>query len=261
MAEAWIKMRTNLATNPKIVAMSVDMGVHVSSVIGACFVLWAIGDEHSTNGRLDGYTFDTIDAMVGIKGFSKSAASDRVKWLEQDERGVVIPRFGTHNGNSAKRRAAKAKSENKRRTNRGHRVDTRVQEKSENCPPTTDKRREEKEQQQQQQHAPEKSRTDIDPSLQPAGVAAAGDPVVVFQAKVKYLLRRPDWLPNDKPWLDEDGARSIAGIANLTQSQVDAVLNHARKSRATLDNPAGYVMAKLRKLIASGDEQPRGGVA
>lgn len=79
-----------------------------------------------------------------------------------------------------------------------------------------------------------------------APAAADMDPEV-FNARVEYIKRRPDWLPQGKPWMTQEAAEEIAA-SWLDKAQVDAVLKEAKASKNTLDNPAGYVRKKLREI-------------
>lgn len=104
MSTDWIKMRVDLRTHPKVVRMASALRADKLRVIGGLFAVWAIFDAHSSDGVLDGYTFQAIDAELGWKGFAQ-AMSD-IEWLmSTDGMGLTAPRFEEHNGQSAKRRA------------------------------------------------------------------------------------------------------------------------------------------------------------
>jgi len=104
MSTDWIKMRVDLRTHPKVVRLSSALRADKLRVIGALFSVWAIFDAHSSDGLLDGYTFQALDAELGWKGFAQAMAG--IGWLEEaGEEGLLAPRFGEHNGQSAKRRA------------------------------------------------------------------------------------------------------------------------------------------------------------
>lgn len=77
------------------------------------------------------------------------------------------------------------------------------------------------------------------------GVSAAVA-VGSINEKVGYLMKRPEWVPDGKGWINKAMANELARLP-LTQDQVDGVIRDARKSRTTLKNPAGYVVAELRK--------------
>jgi hypothetical protein len=69
-----------------------------------------------------------------------------------------------------------------------------------------------------------------------------------LEARVKFLSRRPDWLPDAKPWILRDVVQELAR-SSLEEPTVVQVLREARDSRHTLNNPAGWVVAQLRKHI------------
>lgn len=114
MAGDWIKMRTNLQRNPRVIrilsALKADncpQDVQKVSdrlrVVGALHAIWSLADEQTEDGRLDAYSYSTIDEMIGWPGFCKAVES--VGWISQTAQGVEFPRFDEHNGASAKRRA------------------------------------------------------------------------------------------------------------------------------------------------------------
>ena len=108
MADDWIKYRIGLPTNPKVVRIAGILRKPIAHVTGSLMAFWAVGDQHTTDGRLDGYTPEVVDDLVGVRGFSEALQS--VGWLEVGEGYVAIPDFEEHNSQSAKRRAAKAKN-------------------------------------------------------------------------------------------------------------------------------------------------------
>lgn len=114
MAGDWIKMRTDLRTNPKVVRISSAMRADVLRVIGGLFAVWSVFDAHAEDGRLSGYTPDAMDAVIGWPGFT--AAMIAVQWLHQESEPaadacaeitqvLVAPGYSEHNGATAKRRA------------------------------------------------------------------------------------------------------------------------------------------------------------
>lgn len=117
MAGDWIKMRCDLHTHPKIVriasALNADNRPHAVRpasmrclVVGALHAVWSVFDAHSEDGKLDGYSPETIDDLVGCPGISR--AMEAVGWLEISGSSVSLPRFAEHNGKSAKRRATES---------------------------------------------------------------------------------------------------------------------------------------------------------
>ena len=102
MAGDWIQMRTNLWTDPRVVRISSACNADRARTLGGLFRLWSLGDEHSTDGILAGYTPDFIDSECGINGFADALQVEG--WLAVSPQGVSIPHFTEHNGQSAKRR-------------------------------------------------------------------------------------------------------------------------------------------------------------
>ncbi len=107
MAGDWIKMRADLFTHPKVVRMASALKADTLRTVGGLMSAWCLFDAHSEDGLLEGYSPEVLDAHLRWEGFSKAMMS--VGWLEFDpENGLALPRFDTHNGQSAKRRAQDA---------------------------------------------------------------------------------------------------------------------------------------------------------
>lgn len=104
---AWIKMRMGLATHPKVVRIASALGADRLRAVGGLYAVWSIADEHTEDGILAGYTAEMLDEAVGFPGIARSMQT--VDWLTVEEKGLSIPRFEEHNGQSAKRRAEDAK--------------------------------------------------------------------------------------------------------------------------------------------------------
>jgi len=103
----WIKMRSNLWNDPRVTKICDITNKPEREVIGCLYWLWAMADDQSVDGRLDGFSLAAIDRKTGFKGIG--AALVKVGWLLETEDGVEIARFDEHNGASAKRRASEAK--------------------------------------------------------------------------------------------------------------------------------------------------------
>ena len=107
MAGDWIKMRADLFTHPKVVRIASALKADTLRTVGGLMSVWCLFDAHSEDGRLEGYTPEVLDAHLRWEGFA--GAMIDVGWLTLDEaHGLVLPRFDTHNGQSAKRRAQDA---------------------------------------------------------------------------------------------------------------------------------------------------------
>jgi hypothetical protein len=114
MSGDWIKMRMDLRRHPKVVRIASALDADRYRVIGGLLAVWAVFDEQTEDGLLEGYTPKAMDEEIGWPGFS--AAMISVGWLRFDpENGLSMPEFDEHNGQSAKRRATEAKRKRKER--------------------------------------------------------------------------------------------------------------------------------------------------
>ena len=213
---SWLKMRTNLLTDPRVVQVSIAVNKDRVWCVGACYVLWCLADAHSTDGKLRGYTPAIVDELVGYRGFSAALVS--VGWLIESSDGVEIPRFDEHNSKSAKSRAQTASRVAKHRN--ANTVTSAL--------PRTEKRREEN--------------NNINKT--PA------DAVVISSEVSKWaetLSKRPDWLPDGKPWIDKGTWQQLAiSHPNLNAATFNAIMSRAKQGRNTLENPAGYIISQIR---------------
>jgi len=104
MAGDWIKMRLDLQSHPKIVRILSATKSDKFRVIGGLHAVWAVFDTHSVDGRLDGYTPEALDHIIGWPGFAEAVIA--VGWLAADgPETLILPEFDEHNGKSGKRRA------------------------------------------------------------------------------------------------------------------------------------------------------------
>ncbi len=99
-------MRVDLFTHPKVVRISSALKADALRTVGGLMSVWSLFDAHSVDGKLDGYTPETLDTHLRWDGFA--AAMMAVGWLSSDGENVSLPSFETHNGQSAKRRAQDA---------------------------------------------------------------------------------------------------------------------------------------------------------
>jgi hypothetical protein len=212
---AWIKMRTNLLTDPKIVFISARLQQPRIAVIGACYVLWSLADSYTTDGKIKGYAPSIVDEMVGIVGFCDALFC--AGWLNYNEAEcwVEIPRFDEHNSQSAKARAQTALRVAKHRNARSVTQSVTREEK----------KREEK------------------TTSSTAEVAVADD----VKNWALRMAKRPDWLPEGKPWIDAETWVSIAiESPHMSTHDLNKVLIRAKQGRNTLANPAGFIISKLK---------------
>jgi hypothetical protein len=107
MAGDWIKMRTNLLDDPRVLRMCDLTECTETQIVGGLYWLWSAADSHTETGLMPGLTLPAIDRKTGVKGFA--AALIQVGWISETPQGIEIVRFDEHNGASAKKRATTAK--------------------------------------------------------------------------------------------------------------------------------------------------------
>jgi len=103
MAGDWIKMRVDLWDDPRVVRIVSALDADKATVCGALYRVWSLADQYTEDGRLVGYTPDALEQNAGVPGLCD--AMQRAGWLVVKPDALVFPRFGEHNGQSAKRRA------------------------------------------------------------------------------------------------------------------------------------------------------------
>jgi hypothetical protein len=116
MAGDWIKMRADLHTHPKVVRMASALKADRLLIVGGLHAVWCLFDMHSEDGMLSGYTTETVDELIGFKGFAWAMCA--VQWLKSADEGLLLPEFDEHNGQSAKRRATETKRKRQERESR-----------------------------------------------------------------------------------------------------------------------------------------------
>ena len=103
MAGDWIKMRTNLDTDWRVIEMSGHLGIPELHVVGCLWKLWTWADQHTLDGNAIRVTSVTLDRFTGVTGFAD--ALRKVGWLDGRDNALSFPRFAEHNGQTAKNRA------------------------------------------------------------------------------------------------------------------------------------------------------------
>lgn len=103
MAGDWIKMRTNLDTDWRVIEMAGHLGIPELHVVGCLWKLWTWADQHTLDGNAIRVTSVTLDRFTGVTGFAE--ALRKVGWLEGRDNALSFPRFAEHNGQTAKNRA------------------------------------------------------------------------------------------------------------------------------------------------------------
>lgn len=124
MAGDWIKMRSGLLTNPKVIRMArilatdrffmewftrgtrtqcdetvyeiCDVTIVTRVTVGSLLSLWgAVNECASGDGFLKGMTLFEVDEMAGVPGFGEAMLA--VGWVEEHDDGLLFPNFDEHN--------------------------------------------------------------------------------------------------------------------------------------------------------------------
>lgn len=103
MAGDWIKMRCGIADEPEVIGVASLTGLDEDTVVGKLHRLWCWADQKCSDGNAAGVTERWVDRYVNCEGFA--SALMEVGWLEIHSKGIRIPKFDRHMGQSAKRRA------------------------------------------------------------------------------------------------------------------------------------------------------------
>jgi len=230
---SWIKYRINLPTDPRVVCIAGIVGLPTLHVCGALLVVWTIGDQHSIDGVLPGYTVAAIDAATGIQGFGQAMRA--VGWLEVGAAFVAIPRFHEHNGESAKCRA------------QGQLRQQRYKSNANTVTKVTPRALPDKTRQDQRRETPSTPR-----QAASGGGGGAGGEIrdSGWEARKAYWRKKPDWWPG-KPWVSARGLDELADLTGaFTDAEVKSVLTDVRRQCAGLTNPAGYLVKAFRTAKA-----------
>lgn len=102
MAGDWIPIRINLRTDPRTIKIAAMIRRTPQHAMGCLCQVWSAANEHSIDGKLLGYTPESIDELTATKGFAAAFAS--VGWLIVEPDGVRIPDFDRYNSDGAKAR-------------------------------------------------------------------------------------------------------------------------------------------------------------
>jgi hypothetical protein len=115
MAGDWIKMRNDLSEDPAVIGIAALTGTDEFSVIGRLQAIWSWADRQSRDGHAAYVTSAWLNRKVQCDGFAEAMV--KVGWLVVDETGITFPKFGNHNGDSAKTRALGTNRKQKQRSN------------------------------------------------------------------------------------------------------------------------------------------------
>ena len=103
---SWIKIRTNLATDPAISSIALRLKMPPRHVLGSLVAIWSWADALTADGFVAHAAPSLIDELAGKKGFA--AAMQAVDWITLSDNGITFPRWDRHNGSSAKARSGEA---------------------------------------------------------------------------------------------------------------------------------------------------------
>ncbi len=114
MAFEWIKWVKGLVNRPEVGAIADRLDMDPRTVAACCMLVWEWADGCTTEGHIRNAGIKTIDRVAGTDGFA--LALDAVGWLRiHADGGVTFPRWGRHNGESAKQRALNSKRQKRLR--------------------------------------------------------------------------------------------------------------------------------------------------
>lgn len=103
---SWIKIRTNLATDPAISSIALRLKMPPRHVLGSLVAIWSWADALTADGFVSHASPSLIDELAGKKGFA--TAMQAVDWITLNDNGITFPRWDRHNGSSAKARSGEA---------------------------------------------------------------------------------------------------------------------------------------------------------
>ena len=103
MAGDWIKMRTDLASDPAVIFIAARLKKNEDTIVGKLHRLWSWADKHAVVGKITGVKTEHLDKQVSCRGFC--AAMIDAGWLIETADGIEFPNFDRHNGKTAKMRA------------------------------------------------------------------------------------------------------------------------------------------------------------
>lgn len=231
MAGDWIKMRVDLPLDPSVICIADSLGLDSDSVIGKLFRVWAWADAHASDGVAKvGPAW--VDRYTSCTGFA--SAMELAGWLVVRLDGITFPNFDRHNGKSAKIRLENQRRQRQQRALSRSECDRTVTEARQKCDASS-----------LLSSSLLSSGGGVGGSSLDGGSGGKADP-----EQVAWFRRRPDWVPEGKPWLDREACERLASLG-LTTEQVREVMREAKDKRNVLKNPAGYVLKKLSRIVGT----------
>lgn len=121
MAGDWIKMRMDLSADPAVIGIAAGLGCSENEVVGMLHRFWSWANAQSRDGHASGVTRSWIDRYVQRDGFA--CHLEKAGWLIVEKGGILVPKYGRHNGRPAKKRALEQERQRRHRES-GHAVVT-----------------------------------------------------------------------------------------------------------------------------------------
>lgn len=103
MAGDWMKITLDLPDKPEVHQIAALTKLDCDTVVGKLVRVWGWFDQQTTNGNARGVTLTLVDRFANHTGFGK--AMQQAGWMTVSKNGIIMPNFGRHNGQSAKKRA------------------------------------------------------------------------------------------------------------------------------------------------------------
>ena len=103
MAFDWIKMRSNIDYDWRVVRMAELLGLPELHIVGCLWKVWSWADQNTVDGNAICVTDVTLERYTGVTGFAH--AMRQVGWLKGEDGALCLPNFLEHNGQTAKKRA------------------------------------------------------------------------------------------------------------------------------------------------------------
>lgn len=107
MAGDWIKVEISTPEKPEVIAIAAALGIEQDAVVGKLIRFWSWCDANCKSGCAHGVTVSFVDRYCAQPGFGDAIVS--VGWLRASDRGLTVPNFDRHNGQSGKTRALAAR--------------------------------------------------------------------------------------------------------------------------------------------------------
>ncbi len=115
----WIPFEKQTAHKQELLRLGELLGFDRRQAIGICIEFWCWADGETDDGVLPGCTFGIVDRVVGHNGFADAMV--QIGWLVKDPtgKGLIVPNFERHMGESAKRRSLASRRQDKWRRKQG----------------------------------------------------------------------------------------------------------------------------------------------